>query len=259
VSGKRPGGPAKVSVLASSTMGTINGAAVANVVTTGSFTIPLMKKIGFTPVFAGSVEAVSSAGGQIVPPVMGAAAFLLAELTGISYATVMIAAIIPAILYYFSVWIMIDREAKRLNLQGMTKSSLPSLKNAILKRGHRILLIFFVVCLLVYVITPVFVAFYGIVSIWVVSSFRKETRLSVKEFFLTLEQGSKNSLSVAAACAVVGIIIGVVSLTGLGVSFTSIMLDLSGGQLSLLLVLTMITCIVLGMGLPTSAAYIMAA
>ncbi|WP_163969620.1 TRAP transporter permease [Oceanobacillus halotolerans] len=259
VSGKRYGGPAKVSVLASSTMGTINGAAVANVVTTGSFTIPLMKKIGFKPVFAGSVEAVSSAGGQIIPPVMGAAAFLLAELTGIPYATVMIAAIVPAILYYLAVWIMIDKEARRLNLKGLSNEELPSLKEAIIKRGHMILPLFVVVALLLTGITPVYAAFFGIISVWVVSSFRKETRLSVKEFIYTLEEGSKGALAVAAACAIVGIIIGVVSLTGLGVSFTSIMLDFTNGQLSVLLLLTMLSCIILGMGLPTSAAYIMAA
>ncbi|PAV31084.1 C4-dicarboxylate ABC transporter permease [Virgibacillus profundi] len=258
VSGKKAGGPAKVAVIASSTMGTINGAAVANVVTTGSFTIPLMKKIGFKPVFAGSVEAVASAGGQIVPPVMGAAAFILAELTGISYATVMIAAIVPAFLYYFSTWIMIDREAKRLNLRGLNKEELPSLKETFIKRGHMIIPLVIVVSLIVYGLTPIYAAFFGIVSIWIVSFLRKETKLTFKEFMLTLEEGSKGALSVAAACAVVGIIIGVVSLTGLGVSFTSIMLDLTHGQLPLLLLLTMLSCIILGMGLPTSAAYIMA-
>lgn len=259
IAGRRPGGPAKVAMVGSSVMGTINGAAVANVVTTGAFTIPLMKRIGYKPVFAASVEAVASAGGQIMPPVMGAAAFVLAELTGIPYATVMIAAIVPALLYYIATWTMIDREARRLNLRGLTKEETPIFIEVFKKRGHMVIPLFVVIGFLLNGYSPLYAAFFGILSTWFVSSFRTETRMSGRDFLDSLEQGGKTALSVGMACAVVGFIVGSVSLTSAGVAFTDSILKITDGALFFTLLLTMVACIIMGMGLPTTAAYIMVA
>ncbi|WP_018924906.1 TRAP transporter permease [Salsuginibacillus kocurii] len=259
IAGRRPGGPAKVAMIGSSTMGTINGTAVANVVTTGAFTIPLMKKIGYKRTFAGAIEAVASAGGQIMPPVMGAAAFILAELTGIPYATVIIAAIIPALLYYIAAWTMIDREARRLKLKGLEKHETPAAFKVLKARGHMLLPLFVVIYLLFEGFSPLYAAFYGIIATWVISLLRKETRMSVKDFILALEAGSKTGLPVGMACAVVGFIVGTTSLTSAGVAFSASIIGMTEGILFFTLFLTMIACIILGMGLPTTAAYIMAA
>ena len=259
MAGKSPGGPAKVAVLGSSIMATINGAAVANVVTTGAFTIPMMKKVGYKPTFAGAVEATSSCGGQIMPPVMGAAAFVLAELAGIPYATVMIAAIIPALLYYLAVWTMVDREARRLGLQGMDVSDIPRLKDVLMARGHMIIPLVLIVTILIKGFSPMFAAFYGILCTLLVASLRKETRMSPTQIVNAMIGGGRTALSVAVACAVVGFIIGVVSLTSVGVVFTNSIISLTQGMLIPTLVLTMVSCMILGMGLPTTPAYIMAA
>ncbi|MCM3570545.1 TRAP transporter permease [Neobacillus mesonae] len=256
--GTTPGGPAKVAMVGSCIMGTINGAAVANVVTTGAFTIPMMKRIGYTPTFAGAVETVASSGGQIMPPVMGAAAFVLAELTGIPYSTVMIAAIIPAFLYYLAAWVMVDREARRLNLKGLAKEDIPRFTDVIKARGHMVLPLVIVTGILINGNSPIYAAFFGIISTVLVGMIRKTTRLNGKQLLEAMELGGKTALSVAVACAVVGFIIGSVSLTSAGVIFTSSIIDLTGGHLLLTLLFTMIACIILGMGLPTTAAYIMA-
>ena len=259
MAGKSPGGPAKVAILGSSVMATINGAAVANVVTTGAFTIPLMKKVGYRPMFSGAVEATSSCGGQIMPPVMGAAAFVLAELSGIPYSTVMIAAIVPALLYYLGVWTMVDREARRLELQGMDVSDIPRLKDVLKARGHMIIPLVVIVVILLYGFSPMYAAFYGILSIVAVASLRKETRMTPKQIVEAMINGGRTALSVAVACAVVGFVIGVVSLTSVGVVFTDSILGFTNGMLVPTLLLTMVACIILGMGLPTTPAYIMAA
>lgn len=258
VAGTTPGGPAKVAMVGSCIMGTINGAAVANVVTTGAFTIPMMKRIGYTPTFAAAVETVASSGGQIMPPVMGAAAFVLAELTGISYSIVMIAAIIPAFLYYLAAWIMVDREARRLNLKGLKKEEIPRIGDVIKARGHMILPLVIVTGLLINGNSPIYAAFFGILSTVVVGMMRKTTRLNAKQLLEAMELGGKTALSVAVACAVVGFIVGSVSLTSAGVTFTNTIIDLTEGQIFMTLFLTMVACIILGMGLPTTAAYIMA-
>ncbi|SFH27281.1 TRAP transporter, 4TM/12TM fusion protein [Desulfotomaculum arcticum] len=259
LAGKSPGGPAKVAILGSSIMATINGAAVANVVTTGAFTIPLMKKIGYKPRFAGAVEATSSCGGQIMPPVMGAAAFVLAELTGIPYGTVMIAAIVPALLYYLAVWTMVDREARRLELQGLNMSDIPRLKDVLKARGHMLFPLLVIVAILVNGFSAMYAAFYGLLSTLLVASLRKETRMTLSQIVNAMIVGGRTALAVAVACAVVGFVIGVVSLTSVGVVFTDSILSFTDGMLVPTLILTMLACIILGMGLPTTPAYIMAA
>ncbi|MDK2856814.1 MAG: hypothetical protein PWQ86_2027 [Bacillota bacterium] len=257
--GSAPGGPAKVSVITSALLGMINGSAAANVVTTGTFTIPLMKSVGYKPYFAGAVEAAASTGGQILPPVMGAAAFIMAEFLGIPYVSVMKAAVIPAILYFLSVWLMVDLEARKLGLKGIPKENLPRLGLVLREGGHLVLPIILLVYMLIAGYTPIYAAFYSIVATVIVSMLRKETRLDLKKLLRALENGARGVLSVAIACAVVGFIVGVISLTGLGLRMADVILTLSSNNLYLTLVLAMVACIVLGMGMPTSAAYIVAA
>ncbi len=257
--GSSPGGPAKVSVITSALLGMINGSAAANVVTTGTFTIPLMKSVGYQSYFAGAVEAAASTGGQILPPVMGAAAFIMAEFLGIPYVSIMKAALIPAVLYFLSVWFMVDLEARKLGLQGIPKEKLPKLGPVLKQGGHLLLPIVLLVYMLIKGYTPIYAAFYSIIATIVVAMLRKETRLDVKKLAHALESGARGVLGVAIACAVVGFVVGVISLTGLGLRMADIILTLSANNLYLTLILAMVACIVLGMGMPTSAAYIVAA
>ncbi len=258
VAGHRPGGPAKVAIIASGLLGMINGSAAANVVTTGAFTIPLMKRVGYKAHFAGAVEAVASTGGQIMPPVMGAAAFIMAEFLGIPYKTVMITALIPAILYYLAVWINVHLEARRLGLTGLPKDQLPDAKAELKKSGHLLLPIALLIYLLLADYTPSYAAFYSIVCLVIVSFFRKHTRMNIKSLVIALDSGARQAVGVAIACAVVGIIVGVVSITGLGLQLANMILMLAGGMLVPTLILTMVACMIMGMGMPTSAAYIVA-
>lgn len=259
LAGRSPGGPAKVSVFASGVMGTINGSAVANVASTGAFTIPLMKSIGYRPQFAGAVEAVASTGGQIMPPIMGAAAFIMAEVLGVPFRTVMFAAIIPAVLYYLATYTMVHLEALRTGLKGLPKEMLPNVKEAFKERGHLALPLAVIVYLLVLGVTPTFAAFWGIVAVVIVSFFRKTTRMSIKGFLNALETGARGAVAVAIACAVVGFIIGTTSLTSFGIVLGDNIVSIAQGNVILTLVLVMITCIILGMGMPTTAVYIVAA
>ncbi|MCD5415450.1 MAG: TRAP transporter permease [Clostridiales bacterium] len=259
IAGAGSGGPAKVAVVSSGLLGSINGSAVANVVTTGAFTIPLMKKIGYSKEFSGAVEATASVGGQILPPVMGAAAFIMAESLGIKYITIAAAAVIPAFLYYLGLIVMIHLRAKKDGLVGLPKDQLPEIKRVLKERGHLILPILVLLYLLVQGYTPIFSAFYSILSTIVVSFFRKNTRMTIKDIIDALEDGTRTVLGVAMACAVVGLIIGVATLTGFGLKLASIILMVGQGNLLLTLVLTMIACIVLGMGLPSIPAYIITA
>ncbi len=259
IAGRSPGGPGKVAVLASGLMGTISGSAVANVVTTGSFTIPLMKSVGYRPFFAGAVEAVASTGGQIMPPVMGAASFVMAEFLGIPYREVMIAAILPAVLYYLACYLMVHLEALKTGLAGIPKDQLPKVKPLIKSRGHLIIPLFVIIYLLVSGRTALYSAFYGIIWTIVISWFRKETRLTLKGFIKAMELGAKSAIGVGIACGVVGIIIGITSLTGLGLVLGDNIVSLAGGSVILTFFLTMVVCIILGMGLPTTACYIVAA
>ena len=259
LAGSKQGGPAKVAVISSGFMGSINGAAVANVVGTGAFTIPLMKKVGYHKNFAGAVEASASVGGQILPPIMGASAFIMAETTGVSYGTIALAALLPALLYYLGVIMQVHFRAGKDNLRGVPKADLPRVKEVLKARGHLLLPIIGLVYFLS-ISTPIgYSAFYTIILTVVVSMLKKETRMSVKDIFLALEDGAKQSLSVMAACAVVGIIIGVVSLTSFGTVMTSSIMSLGQGSLFLTLFFTMIASMILGMGLPSIPCYIITA
>lgn len=258
VAGHKPGGPAKVAIIASGLLGMINGSAAANVVTTGAFTIPLMKKVGYQAHFAGAVEAVASTGGQIMPPVMGAAAFIMAEFLGIPYKVVMITALIPAILYYLAVWINVDLEAKKLGLVGVPKDQLPDAKAELKKNGHLLLPIALLMYLLLADYTPSYAAFYSIVALVVVSFYKKHTRMNLNMLVIALTSGARQAVGVAIACAVVGLIVGVVSITGLGLQLANMILMLAGDMLVPTLFLTMVACMIMGMGMPTSAAYIVA-
>lgn len=254
------GGPAKAAVVSSSLMGMLSGAAVANVVTTGTFTIPLMKKSGYSRDMAGAIEAVASTGGQFVPPVMGAAAFMIAEIVGIPYGKVALAAVIPSVLYYSYLYLCVDLEAKKA---GMTvvfdKKELPSLKEAMRERGHLLLPLIVLIYLLVAGYSPGKSIFWCIVLVVAVSYLRKSTRMSLHDLLGAMENGIKNAVPVAVACAAAGIITGVISLTGLGLRFSSILIGLAGSSVFLMLIITMVASIILGMGLPTSAAYIILA
>ncbi len=259
MAGGSPGGPAKVAVFASGLLGMINGSAVANVATIGAFTIPLMKSIGYRPHFAGAVEAVASTGGQIMPPVMGAAAFVMAEFLGVSYSTIMIAAVVPAVLYYLACWTMIHLEARKLGLEGLPKDQLPVVSVILKSHGHLSIPIIGIIALLLYGLTPLYAAFFTILMTIVVSHFRKETAISFAGIIRALIAGAKGSVGVAMACAVVGFVVGVSSLTSLGLTFGSNILAFSHNNMMLTLVLTMITMLILGMGLPTTACYIVGA
>lgn len=258
VAGQKPGGPAKVSIFASGLLGMINGSAPANVVTTGAFTIPLMTKIGYSGNFAAAVEAIASTGGQIMPPVMGAAAFIMAEFLGVPYKTVMIAAIIPAVLYFMALWFNVDLRAKRLKLRGLSKEELPDARKDFRQYGHLVIPIILLLFLIFSNFTPYYAAFYSILSLLALGMLRPATRLNLRGFIDSLATGARSALGVAIATAVVGIIVGIINLTGLGLQLSGMIIRLTNGQLIPTLILTMLACLVLGMGLPTSAAYIVA-
>jgi TRAP transporter 4TM/12TM fusion protein len=259
IAGFAAGGPAKVAVLTSALEGTVSGSSVSNTVGSGSFTIPMMKNLGYKPEFAAAVEAAASTGGQIMPPIMGAAAFLMSETVGVPYIEVAKAAIIPAILYFTGIWIMVHLEAKKLGLRGMRKDELPRLMTVLKERGHLILPLAAIIFFLVKGSTPMRAALYGIVFSIVASFLRKSTRMSFRDFIDALEMAGRNIIGVAVACAVAGIIIGVVTLTGLGLKMASGLLGLAGGVKILTLFFTMIASLILGMGVPTTANYLITA
>lgn len=256
IAGWASGGPAKVAVLSSGLMGTVSGSSVANVVGTGSLTIPMMKKLGYHKNFAGAVEAAASTGGQLMPPVMGAAAFLMAEFVGVPYIDIVKAAVIPALLYFTGVWLGVHFEAKRNNLKGLPREQLPKFGRLFLERGHLALPLVVIVYLLVSGYTPMRAALVAIVLSIVCSALRKSTRMKPVEIVRGLDKGARNVLSVLVACASAGIVIGVVTKTGVGLKLASGLLTLSGGLLLPTLFFTMITAIVLGMGVPTTANYV---
>ncbi|MGB0404993.1 MAG: TRAP transporter permease, partial [Fusobacterium sp.] len=256
ISGDSPGGPAKVAVISSACMGTLSGSSVANVVGTGSFTIPMMKKLGYKSEFAGAVEATASTGGQLMPPIMGAAAFLLAEITGAPYSKVILAALVPAALYYLGVFIGVHFEAKKLGLKGIPKDQIPKISFVLRQRGQLIIPIFVVVALLVSGWSPIYAALGAVVSTILCAAIKKETRLSFQDLLNGMVQGAKSALTVIAACACAGIIIGVVTKTGLGLKMGSILVGIAKGNLVLTLFFTMLTSLVLGIGVPTTANYV---
>lgn len=256
IAGWASGGPAKVAVLSSALMGTVSGSSVANVAGTGSFTIPMMKKLGYRKEFAGAVEAASSTGGQLMPPVMGAAAFLMAEFVGVPYIDVVAAAVIPAMLYFAGLWLGVHLEAKRTNLKGVPRDQLPKAWVIFKERGHLAIPLIVIVYLLVTGYTPMRAALVAIVLSIVASFLRKSTRMKPIEIIRGLENGARNVLGVVIACAAAGIIIGVVTKTGVGLKLASGLLSLSGGNLLLTMFFTMITSLILGMGVPTTANYV---
>jgi len=256
IAGRATGGPAKVAVLSSGLMGTISGSSVANVAGTGSFTIPMMKKLGYRPEFAGAVEAAASTGGQLMPPIMGAAAFLMAEFVGIPYISVAKAAVIPALLYFTGVMLCVHLEAKKSGLRGLSADELPKLGPILKEKGHLMIPLIVIVYLLVSGYTPMRAALWAILLTILAATLRASTRMSVKDIVLSLESGARSALGVIIACATAGIIIGVVTKTGLGLKLGSVLIGLAGGKLLLTMVFTMITSIILGMGVPTTANYV---
>ncbi|MCO5123320.1 MAG: TRAP transporter permease [Rhizobacter sp.] len=258
IAGHTSGGPAKVAVITSSLFGTVSGSAVANVMTTGTFTIPLMKRTGYRPAFAGAVEAVASTGGQLMPPIMGAAAFVMAEFLGVSYLTVAGFALLPAVLYYVAVFMAVHFEAKRIGLVGLPRADLPRMRQVLAERGHLFLPLVVIVTVLLSGRSAAFAALIGIGSVIPTTWLRASTRrtFTLRAIVEALESGARNTLIVALACACAGIVIGVITLTGLGLSFTGVVLALSQNSLLLALLLTMLAGILLGMGLPTTPAYI---
>ncbi|MDD6924403.1 MAG: TRAP transporter permease [Veillonellaceae bacterium] len=256
VAGWASGGPAKVAVLSSGLMGTISGSSVANVAGTGSFTIPMMKKLGYHKNFAGAVEAAASTGGQLMPPIMGAAAFLMAEFVGVPYLEIVKAAAIPAVLYFLGVWIGVHFEAKRNDLKGIPRSELPKFSVILKDRGHLAIPLIAIIYLLVAGYTPMRAALFGILLSIVAACLRKSTRLTPMQIVQGLIDGAKNVLGVLVACAAAGIVIGVVTKTGVGLKLASVLIDVAGGMLLPTMFFTMITSIVLGMGVPTTANYV---
>ena len=256
IAGWAAGGPAKVAVLSSGLMGTVSGSSVGNVAGTGAFTIPMMKKLGYRPEFAGAVEAAASTGGQLMPPVMGAAAFLMAEFVGVPYFDVVKAAVIPALLYYIGVWLGVHYEAKKYDLKGTPREELPSFKKLFVEKGHLALPLIVIVYLLVSGFTPMRAALAAILLSICCASLRSSTRITFRQGVQGLIDGSMGVLGVLIACATAGIIIGVVTKTGVGLKVATALLDLSGGALLPAMFFTMITSLILGMGVPTTANYV---
>jgi len=256
--GRLRGGPAKAAVVGSSLFGMISGSAVANVATVGSLTIPLMRRTGYQPEYAAGVEAVASCGGQIMPPVMGATAFIIAEILGISYFSVALAAALPAILYYAAVFMCVHFAAVKHNLKGLSAEELVSFRKALFAGGHLIIppvVLIYLLGVLDY--SPMRSAFWAIIAVAAVSMVRTGTRMGPRKLLLALEKGAMGTLQVALACASAGAIVGVFTLTGLGLKLSTVLTDLSGNSLLVLACLTMIAAIILGTGLPTVPTYLL--
>ena len=269
IAGKASGGPAKVAVISSGLMGMISGSGAVNVCTTGVFTIPMMKKLGYRAYFAGAVEAVASCGGQIMPPVMGAAAFILAEYVGYSYTSVMYAALIPAILYYISCFLMVHQEAKRMGLRGLPPEEIPNFKKVLIGQGILILPILLLVGLMVEGRTAKFAVYFSMAALIVENillglitkklHIGKFKLLMPRDYWSILVRGTKTSLGMMISTAIVGIVVGVISMTGLGLSLSNYIVKLAGESLFLTMLFTAVTVIILGMGLPFTPCYIIAA
>jgi len=259
LTGYTRGGPAKAAVVSSGMMGTVSGSSTANTVTTGSFTIPLMKSIGYSPVFAGAVEPVASTGGQIMPPIMGAAAFIMAEFLGVPYIEIAKAAILPALFYYFALFMAVDFKAARIGLRGLSRSQLPNMFKT-LKAGWILLApIFALIYLLVQGYSPQKSVVASIVILLIISMFSKKTRLTPKKLLETITEAGISATTVAVACAAAGIIVGITTMSGLGLKFTGIVFEVSRGILPIALILASLASLVLGMGIPTTANYIIMA
>ena len=258
IAGTARGGPAKVAVMSSALMGTINGTSAGNVAATGTFTIPMMKKVGYPARSAGAIEAAASTGGQIMPPVMGAGAFIMAEITGIPYTDIMVASVLPAILYFVAVYFMVDNEAKRLNMRGLPRSELPRF-DAMLRRVFLFIPLIVLITGLILNYSVIRSGTLAMFSALVISWILPDTRMGPRAVLDALHLGAKGTIQLIAVCACAGIIVGVIGLTGIGLRFSSMILAIAGQNQFLALVFAMIIAIVLGMGMPTTAAYAVAA
>lgn len=264
IAGSASGGPAKVAVLTSALLGTVSGSSVSNTVGSGSFTIPMMKRLGYKSEFAGAVEAAASTGGQLMPPIMGAAAFLMAESLGLPYITIVKASIIPALLYFAGIFITVHLEAHKLGLKGLPREQLPKILPLLLKKGYMILPLVIIVVYLCMGRTAVYAAFMGIACCMLIGLITsivdvlagRQASFGVKDLLEVTTAAARNIISVAIACAMAGIIIGIVTLTGIGLKFGAGLISISGGIAIITLVLTMISSIILGMGAPTTANYL---
>ena len=256
LTGHRMGGPAKAATVASGFMGTVSGSAVANVVTTGAFTIPLMKKLGYRPKFAASVEACASSGGQITPPIMGAAAFIIAENLAMPYIAVIVAALIPALLYFATIYFMVHFEAEKTGIEKISKDRLPRALDVLKDGWHLLFALGILILFLMLGYTPMKSAFWGILALVALSFINPHTRMSPADILAAFESGIRATVPVTVACACAGIIIGSVFVSGLGLKFTQSVIELSGGNLLFLLGLTAVAAIILGMGMTTTAVYI---
>ena len=259
LTGRFSGGPAKTSVIASGFMGSVSGSAVGNVVATGSFTIPMMKRVGYRPHVAGAIEAAASTGGQLMPPIMGAGAFLMAEFTNTSYLEIIKVALVPAIMYYFTVIVFVHFEAQKYGILGQPKENLPKAWVVLRENLHFIIPVGILVAALVSHVSPMKAGFLAVISTYFASLLRKKSRMGLKLLLSALEKGARNAIMVSVACAAAGIIVGMVSLTGMGLKFSSLVLDLSGGIVVVAIVLIGLASLVLGMGLPVTASYIVLA
>lgn len=257
VFGKQTGGPAKAAVISSALFGTISGSSLANVTTTGTFTIPMMKKIGYEPEFAGAVEATASTGGQIMPPVMGAAAFIIAEFVGVSYLEICIAAALPALLYFTGVFTAVHVRAKAKGLKGLPSDQLPKAWKVLRERGYMLLPLVSIIVILFIGMSPSMAAFIACLFTIALSFVSPATRLTPKRLFTAFANGAKGAVDIMIACSIVGFIIGSFSLSGLGVKMASLVNSLAGGMLFFTLLFSAIASILLGMGVPTTANYIM--
>jgi TRAP transporter 4TM/12TM fusion protein len=252
--GKYNAGPAKLAVVASAMQGTYTGSAVANVVGTGSITIPLMKKVGYDPDFAAAVESAASTGGQIMPPIMGAAAFIMADFLGVPYLTVAKAALIPAFLYFLAVYIIVDLEGRKVGL--LPVGDVPKFKKVILEGGHLLIPIFLLIWMLGAGFSMMRAGFVLFISTLVICFLKKGTRVSPRKLFNILETGFKDACSVVMICATAGLIIGSIMMTGLGLKISQLVLAMAAGHLWLALMFTMVVALIMGMGMPSVAVYV---
>jgi TRAP transporter 4TM/12TM fusion protein len=255
--GHKIGGPGKVSVIASGLFGSISGSAIANTVSTGAFTIPMMKKAGFRPHVAGGIEPAASIGGMFMPPIMGAGGFIMAEMTGLPYSQIMLVAIFPALMYFFSVFMMVHYEAKKFNIVG--EKSKESAKEILRKEWFYVLPLVVITILMLMGFSPGYSAILGIVTCIVVSWFRKDTRIDLKGFAEASRAGAESSLKIGATVGVIGIIIGVLTYSGLILTFADIVIELAEGRLWLTIFLVALASLILGMGVPVTAAYLITA
>ncbi len=259
LAGKTLGGPAKVAVVASGFFGSVSGSAIANTVSTGSFTIPLMKKAGFRPHVAGAIEPAASIGGMFMPPIMGAGGFLMAEMTNTPYVHIMAIAVFPALLYFLSVFVMIHFEAKKLNIRGIDMEGQPKAREVFKQHWFKAMPLVIIVAMMMFGFSPGMAAFWATLSCVVISWADREYRMGPKEIWRAMVVGSRNTLVIGATVGVIGIIVGTISLTGIGLKFSDLIISFSGGNLLVAIILIAIASLVLGMGVPVTASYLIVA